>query len=206
MRLRELVLAQETQVSAHRRRERILALLHRRGLERVRLALLLARLDVLHQRHTPRLRLRLLLRVLRGEEDVIDARALRLHVVVDVRLIERVEVRIRDVRARRLLVELLTDQLLDHGALERIAHRRRLVETLPLRLLREQLVPHQRFEQLLLPLDRVVAGAQERALLVHPPLELVRRDHLVADVRDHGTAMPLLAGRQDRGAHHACGQ
>ena len=136
MRLGELVLAEEAQVAAHGSRERILALLDRGRLEGVHFALLLAGLDVLEHRRRPGLRLRLFLAVLGGQEDVVDARALRLHVIVQVRVVEGLQLALGDVRAAHLLVELLLDQLLDHRPLGRVAHRGRLVEAFALRLLR----------------------------------------------------------------------
>src|SRR5207244_1520159 len=188
------------QVAAHRSGKRVLALLDRRRLESVHLPLLLAGLDILEQRRPLGLRLRLLLRVFGGEEDVVDARALRLDVVVQVRVVEGLQLAVGDVRAAHLLVELLLDQLLDHRPLGRVAHRGRLVEAFALRLLREKLVADERLEELLLAIERAVAGPQGRALLVDAPLELVRGHPLVADVGGGRAGSRTTAGCGGGGA------
>ena len=68
------------------------------------------------------------------------------------------------------------DQLLDHDLPERQLHLGVLVEPLPLRLLGQHLEADQVVEELLLPLQRRVAGADEGRLLIEAGLELIGGD------------------------------
>src|SRR5439155_5972182 len=180
--LAELVPGEEAEISSHRRRERILALLHRGALEGVHFTLLLAGVDVLEQRGGLLARYGPLFRVLRRQEDMEDARPLRLDEVVEVRLVEFLQLLVGNVGAGELRIELVLDQLLDHRSLHLVAHGRALVVALPDRLLGEQLVADQVLEELLLPLDRAVARAKEGTGFVQPLPDFFGSDLFVSDL------------------------
>src|SRR6266446_2217608 len=193
--LRELVLGEEAQIAAHRRRERVLALFHGDALEGIHLPLLLARVDLFQQRRCVLARLGALLGVGGRQEEVQHARALGLHELVDVRLVELLQLLLRNVDPRQLGVELVLDQLLDHRPLHLLADSRALVVALADRLLREQLVADHVLQELLLALERAVAGAQEGTGLVQPLADLVGGDDLIAHPGDGGARLlALLAG------------
>jgi len=116
-----------------------------------------------------------------------------------VRVVVALQLAVRDVVAGKLFVELLLDQLLDHRALDLLADGGRLVEALPLGFLGEQLVADEALEELLLALDRVVAGAQEGARLVEALLELVGRDGIIADLGDDGAVLAVALASGDGG-------
>ena len=136
-----------------------------------------------------------------------DARALGLDEVVKVPVVERLQLGLGDVGAGELLVELVLDQLLDHGPLHLVFDGGALVEPLALSLLGEQLVADQVLEELPLAVERVVARAQERAGLVEPVLELRGGDDLVAHLGDDGSGLrraALVAGDGGEGKENGC--
>ena len=112
------------------------------------------------------------------------------------RLVILLQIGLADVGPGQLLVELLVDQLLDHRALDLLADGGTVRKAEPLRFLRQQLVLDHVVEELLLALQRVVAGAEEGAGLVETLFQFVGGDGLAAYAGDHraGLALAVAAG------------